>query len=141
MRTLTGLLLLIAALLVATVPAEAQWPPGGCAKSGTVIECDVQIHEFHPGGPYHVVPERIDANVGDTLKLHVTNKGNSTHNMVVCGDGKTASDKCADKWAFTNNIDPNSTKNITVESLAKGGTFYYYWLLPGHAPISLAGNL
>ena len=140
MRPLTGLLLL-AALLLAAVPAQAQPPPGACARTGTTLECDVQIHELGAGGPYHVLPERIDANVGDTLILHVTNAAHSPHNLVVCGDGTPPSDKCADKWAFTNDIAANATRNATVQSIPKAGTFYYFCLLPGHAAIGMKGEL
>jgi plastocyanin len=133
---------LLAALLVATVPATAQSPPtGGCARSGTVITCDVQIHELGPGGPFHVLPERIEANVGDTLTLIVTNKAEGPHNLVVCGDGKAPSQTCAAKWAFTNNIDTNATRTETIASLPKGGTFYYFCLLPGHAATGMNGEL
>lgn len=144
MRALPAILLLLATGLLAWAapPAAALEPvPGACAREGTVLTCDVQIHEVGPNGPYHVLPERIDAKVGDTLKLHVTNQGNSTHNLVVCGDGTAPSDKCSDIWAFTQDMPAKAEKDITVQSVPKGGTFYYFCMKPGHAAIGMKGDL
>lgn len=137
MRATLVLLVAFAALLaLPAAPAQT----ATCTKSGTVVSCNVQLHELASGG-FHMVPERIDANVGDTLKLTVTNQGQSPHNLVVCGDGKAPSSTCDDKWAFTNTLDAGATKEITVASIPKGGSFYYYCMMPGHGPGGMSGEL
>lgn len=136
MRLFLPLLLLVAFAL----PAGAQTDPAACTKSGAVISCNVQLHEVSTGG-FHVLPERIDANPGDTLKMHVVNQGQATHNLVVCGDGKAPSSTCNDKWAFTGNMGAGESKDVTVDSIPKSGTFYYFCTLPGHAGGGMSGEL
>ncbi|MEA3199534.1 MAG: Copper binding protein plastocyanin/azurin family [Thermoplasmata archaeon] len=139
------LLLLAATLLAPLALAQPTPDPGACVQeSATVESCDVQIHEL-PSGSYHVLPERINVAEGETLKLHVENRGNSTHNLMFCGDGvdptTSLSPTCKDVWTFTNDIAAHAEKNVTISSVSKAGTFYYFCTKPGHANNKMYGEM
>ena len=110
--------------------------------AGDVITKDVYLHEYSQG--FHMVPDSITANVGDTLRLTVRNQGvdhdNGPHDLVVCGDGPTPAVDCGDIWGFTPHIANNQTAVLTAV-LKKPGTFTYYCDLPGHAQAGMAGTL
>lgn len=153
------LALVVAALVLAALPAQAQSPPGGgdgsvvidgittprgaCSPptSERVIACDVQFHNFN--GAFHMVPDRIDARQGDTLKIQVSNLAKGVHNLVVCGDGAPPSvpEKCAAMWAFTQDLPENATKVITVSAIPKSGTFYFFCMKTGHSELGMRGEL
>ncbi|GEM_PF-4539867 len=133
---------LVAALvLLAAAPAHAQTPDvPACTKSGTVISCEVELHEFSAG--FHIAPERIDGVVGDTVRIHVINLGPSPHNLLVCGDGVSPGTTCNDKWAGpTKNLGNNESIDLPPFTLKKAGTFYYYCAIPGHAQGGMVGEL
>lgn len=101
-------------------------------------EHTVYLHEYEGG--LHIVPEQINAKVGDTLKLTVLNQGTSPHNFLVCGDGEDFDEACSDRWGFTGMIEPNQTAPVTVE-VQKAGRFDYYCYVPGHKGAGMAGTL
>src|SRR5581483_297603 len=121
MRPTTLLLALVATLVAPLVSAQSTYSGTECTtESPGVLDCTVLLHEIGPNGPFHALPERIPDNgaalkVGDTLKLHVENLGNNTHNPSVCGDANPPADTCHDIWAFTQSIPAHGTKDITVE--------------------------
>lgn len=101
-------------------------------------EHNVYLHEY--SGGLHIVPEQINAKVGDTLKLTITNQGASPHNFMVCGDGEDFDEACSDRWGFTGMIEPNATAPVTVE-VKEAGRFDYYCYVPGHKGAGMAGVL
>ena len=101
-------------------------------------EHTVYLHEYSAG--LHIVPEQINAKVGDTLKLTVVNQGASPHNFLVCGDGEDFDEACSDRWGFTGMIEPNATAPVTVE-VKEAGRFDYYCYVPGHKGAGMAGTL
>ena len=125
MRPLTAALM----VLVAAPAAIAQAEP---------TEHSVYLHEF--SGGLHLVPEQINARVGDVLRFTVTNQGASPHNFLVCGDGTSPLEKCDERWGFTAMIPPNGTA-VTTVNVTKAGTFDYYCYVPGHKSGGMSGTL
>lgn len=141
----TTLALAFALFLAPLALAQPAPDPGACVQeSATVEACDVQIHEL-PSGSYHVLPERINVAQGETLKLRVENTGSSAHNLMFCGDGvdptTSLSPTCKDVWTFTNDIAAHGEKNVTISSVPKAGTFYYFCTKPGHANNKMYGEM
>jgi len=123
---------LLPALLLALVvlPATAQ-------AQGRTLEALVQLHETQYG--LHIAPERIDANVGDTIRMEVANLGQARHNLVVCAT--PGEETCAsDRLAFTPNLASNATHVLTVTP-PEPGTYAYYCDLPGHREGGMKGEL
>lgn len=126
-RTLLAPLLL--ALVALSGPAQAQ--------EGRTLEALVQLHETQYG--LHIAPERIDANVGDTVRVEVLNLGQARHNLVVCAT--PGAQTCAtDRMAFTPNLASNETHRLTLAPTAPG-TYAYYCDLPGHREGGMKGEL
>lgn len=101
-------------------------------------EHTVYLHEY--SGGLHIVPEQIHANVGDVLKLTITNEGQSPHNFMLCGDGETPLEKCDDRWGFTGMIAANGSAAVTA-TVKTAGTFDYYCYIAGHKGAGMAGKL
>lgn len=108
------------------------------AQEGRTIAIQAQLHEL-PSGGLHMLPERIDARVGDTLVVEVVNQGTTKHNLVFCGDPAGAS-TCNERMAFTRLLDPGASQEITF-TVEDAGTFDYYCDLPGHKQGGMAGTL
>lgn len=104
-------------------------------------EHTVYLHEY--SGGLHIVPEEINARVGDTLVLNVLNQGATSHNLRVCGDSPPApSSECKESWGQTKfSIAPSETTLLTIEAIAKAGTFEYYCYIPGHKSGGMVGEL
>ena len=130
-RTATHAFCLAAALALAGVAS---------AQAATQYEHTVFLHEY--SGGLHIVPEQINAKVGDTLSLTVLNQGASPHNLRVCGDTPPKpSIDCGESWGQTPyNIAPNASAPLTVE-VTKAGTFEYYCFVPGHKGAGMVGTL
>lgn len=124
MRTL----LIVAVVVLAVTPSAA----------ALNRQLEVFLHEVEGG--LHLLPENMEANVGDTLQVTVTNLGESPHNLLFCGDPASTRESCKDRWAFTPNIAPNATATLSVP-LRKGGTFDYWCALPGHKQLGMTGTL
>lgn len=101
-------------------------------------EIPIFLHET--AGGLHLVPEIVNAKVGDTLKFTVTNSGESPHNFKVCGDGESPLESCTDTWGFSGMIQPNATAIVSATP-TKAGTFDYYCYIPGHKGAGMAGKL
>jgi len=127
--TLAGLALLCALLVAGTAAAQSER-----------FEHTVYLHEY--SGGLHIVPEQINAKVGDTLGLTVLNQGAAPHNLRVCGDTPpTPSQECKESWGQTRfNIEPNGTAPLQVE-VTKAGTFEYYCYVAGHKGAGMVGTL
>jgi uncharacterized cupredoxin-like copper-binding protein len=127
-------------LLAAMLLVGAALPWGGAlAQDGRTIAIQAQLHETSFG--LHLVPERIDARVGDTLVVEVVNQGQSGHTLVFCGDapGGSGSD-CRDKWADSQLIPAGQSVNMTLK-VPKAGTFEFFCRLPGHRQGGMNGEL
>ena len=111
--------------LVSVPPALAQDAP---------LEQTVYLHEN-----LHIVPERINARVGDTIQAHVINAGQTPHDLLFCGDGTNDVSACQDRWSFIR-LNPGQEGNITVE-IKEAGTFDYYCSIPGHKQGGMRGEL
>ncbi|HET6405839.1 MAG TPA: plastocyanin/azurin family copper-binding protein [Candidatus Thermoplasmatota archaeon] len=114
---------------------------GSAHAQGQRYEHMVYLHEYTGG--LHIVPEQINAKVGDTLVLTVINQGASPHNLRVCGDTPpTPSEQCQQSWGQTKfNVAPDETVTLTVENIPKAGTFEYYCYVPGHKGGGMVGTL
>lgn len=105
-------------------------------------EITLYLHE----DPLHALPETINANVGDVLKLTVENpeaEGKTVHNLRVCGDPYQPNDispDCARSLGQTPNLQPGESAPLTV-TLDEAGTFEYYCYIPGHKGGGMAGLL
>lgn len=128
-RTLLAALL----LLGATLPWHAVQ-----AQEGRTIAIQAQLHETSFG--LHLVPERMDARVGDTLVVEVVNQGSARHDVVFCGDPPGGSGTCNDKWAASPILDGGQSANVTIK-VTKAGTFEYFCDLPGHKQGGMKGEL
>ena len=130
-QTATPTLALAAVLAFASVAS---------AQTSTQYEHTVFLHEY--SGGLHIVPEQINAKVGDTLVLTVLNQGASPHNLRVCGDTPPKpSESCEQSWGQTRfNIEPNGTAPLMVE-VAKAGKFEYYCYVQGHKGAGMVGTL
>ncbi|HVM45718.1 MAG TPA: cupredoxin domain-containing protein [Candidatus Thermoplasmatota archaeon] len=120
--------LLLAGLLAPAALAQAP-----------VNEHVVYLHE----NPLHILPEVINANVGDTLRITVHNPeapGKTPHNFLVCGDGKKPQESCDDRWGFTGMIQPGESAVVTVD-VKKAGVFEYYCYIAGHKGGGMVGEL
>jgi uncharacterized cupredoxin-like copper-binding protein len=103
-------------------------------------EIEVVLHEY--SGGLHVIPETINANVGDTLVLTVVNQGASQHNLRVCADQPPKpSIDCGESWGQTRyDMQANETAPLQVE-VKRSGTFEYYCYVPGHKGAGMRGEL
>lgn len=127
-------------LMLAAIALASAAPAAFAAEQHT----DVYLHELASGG-FHMIPEQMTANVGDTLVLTVHNQGlekdNVLHDLVVCGDvASQPPTTCNDKWGATGAISNNVTAKLTVPVKA-AGAYWYYCDLPGHAQAGMAGKL
>lgn len=123
-------------LVLATLLAGLALGPAEAQESGRTIPVAVFLHD----NPHHLVPERVNARVGDTLEFTVTNAGTSPHNLIVCGDGANPASACDERWAFTPMLQPNGTAQMTV-TLTEAGTFEYYCDIVGHKAGGMVGTL
>jgi uncharacterized cupredoxin-like copper-binding protein len=102
-------------------------------------DIDVQLHEVESGG-FHILPDAMNAQKGETLNLTVTNQGKIAHDLVVCGDGPVPPTDCQDVWGFIAPLQAGQTARLTATA-KKAGTFTYYCSLPGHAAGGMRGTL
>lgn len=88
----------------------------------------------------HIVPERINVQVGDTLRVNVINAGTSPHDVVFCGDAPNGGSQCNDRWAFSPRLNGGMETNITVP-VKDAGTFEFYCSIPGHKQGGMKGEI
>ena len=125
-------------LLAAMLLAGAALPWGAAlAQEPRTIAIQAELHETQFG--LHMVPERIDARVGDTLAVEVVNRGAAMHNLVFCGD-PAGHATCGDVWARTERLAANQSQTLTFV-VPKAGTFDYYSDLPGQRQGGMKGQL
>jgi uncharacterized cupredoxin-like copper-binding protein len=103
------------------------------------VQSDVFLHELDSGG-YHIAPDQLTVNVGQSVKLTVHNAGTIQHDLWVCGDGESFASDCDDIWGATPEIPPNGTAVVSFTA-KKAGTFQYYCHIPGHKPAGMLGTL
>lgn len=115
-------------------------PPA--AAAGT-YEHTVYLHE----NPLHALPETMNANVGDTLRLTIENpesgdpaKPKSAHNLLVCADAPSPSEQCVIVWARSGMIPPGASAPLTFVA-DKAGTFQYWCYIAGHKGGGMVGTL
>lgn len=112
---------LVAALLVGSLPVVA---------AAGEREFEVVLHELAPG-QYHLVPETIFVQQGETVRMTVVNPAENaeSHNLVVCGDAE-----CDKKWSFSPNVAPGNRTTLTFTPDAVTGSegFEYYCSIFGH---------
>ena len=128
-------------LALALVASAVAAPAAAQETQGQTYEHTVYLHEY--SGGLHILPERINAKVGDTLVLTVLNQGASSHNLRVCGDTPPSpSSECQQSWGQTKfSIAPNESVLLTIEDIPKAGTFEYYCYIPGHKSGGMVGEL
>lgn len=99
-------------------------------------EFNVYIHE-----PFHLLPERMTVQEGETVRLRVINGNPNPHDLLVCGDGAGASEgpECSDVWGFTT-VAGNS-ESVVVFTASKAGTFEYFCSMLGHKQGGMKGEL
>lgn len=106
--------------------------------SAAEVEHTIYLHEY--SGGLHILPETINANVGDTLKVTVVNQGQSPHNLLFCSDGASPLEKCDKPWGVSRMIPAGESAPLVVE-LDKPGTFDYYCPIAGHKSGGMTGTL
>lgn len=107
------------------------------AQEERTIAIQAQLHETSQG--LHMLPERIDARVGDTLTVEVVNQGATKHNLVFCAD-PAGSSTCNERMAFTRLLEQGQSQNLTF-TVEEPGEFDYYCDLPGHKQGGMRGTL
>lgn len=125
---------LLAAILL--VGAALPWGQA-LAQEGRTIAIHAELHETAYG--LHMVPERIDARVGDTLQVEVVNRGAARHNLIFCGD-ETVGRECRDVWGGSRILGENETDSFTVQ-VQRPGTYEFYCSLPGHREGGMGGQM
>lgn len=122
----TALVVLALALLVPTAASQD--------ADEVDREFNVYVHE-----PFHLLPERMTVQEGETVRFRIVNGNPNPHDLVVCGDGVEAGPECDDVWGFTT-LAPNS-EAVLVFTAKKAGTFEYYCTLTGHKQGGMKGEL
>lgn len=123
-------------LLKAAFLATVLMVPLAAAKETELV---VYLHDT-----FHILPETILAEPGDTLRLTVQN-ADGPHNLYVCGDdgqdARAPPASCERLLGFTQTLGPNATAPLTIEAPAREGTYWYYCAVPGHLAQGMAGTL
>ena len=119
--------LALAALLLLT--------PAAGAKE---MEVAAYLHDT-----FHILPEVIQADPGDVLRLQVTNQGAAPHDIFFCGDAGLDGppQSCRTPIGGPVRPEPNATLPLSVTVPAEAGTYWYYCTIPGHAAQGMAGKL
>lgn len=107
------------------------------AQEGRTLHVQAQLHDTALGP--HMVPERIEAHVGDTLVVEVSNQGTTKHNLVFCS-GPVAGTTCSQRFAFVPLMDPGQNRTVTFQ-VTQPGTFEYFCDVPGHRQGGMRGEL
>ena len=124
-------ILLPALLLVGALPGAAL-----AQDDGRTIAVQVQLHELPYG--FHIAPERINANTGDTLDVEVVNLGKTRHDLVFCA--KPGEAPCAELLGKVDSLPANGTGKVQITP-TQPGTYVYYCTLPGHLQGNMKGEL
>lgn len=123
-------------LLKAALLATVLMAPLAAAKETELV---VYLHDT-----FHILPETILAEPGDTLRLTVQN-ADGPHNLYVCGDegqdARAPPASCERLLGFTQTLGPNGTAPLTIEVPSTEGTYWYYCDVPGHRAQGMAGTL
>ena len=92
---------------------------------------------------FHIVPEVIDADPGDVLKVQVTNQGEVPHDLFFCGDAGLSAppQSCAKPIGGPVTPATNQTLPLSVTVPSAPGTYWYYCTKAGHAAQGMAGKL
>lgn len=125
---MTPLALTLAAALLAAAPVVA-------ARD---VEVSAFLHDY-----FHIVPEVVNAEGGDVLRVRVENAGQAPHDIFFCADeGLTAPPhSCARPIGGPVSPDPGATLPLEVTVPQKAGAYWYYCTYPGHAAQGMAGSL
>ena len=120
--------LALAALLVLLAPVAG-------AKE---MEIAAYLHDT-----FHILPEVIQADAGDVLRLQVTNQGQAPHDLFFCGDAGLSAPphSCSRPLGGPVRPGPNATLPLSVTAPAEAGTYWYYCTIAGHAAQGMAGKL
>lgn len=108
--------------------------PGASAEE---LEVAAYLHDN-----FHILPEVIQAEPGDVLRLQVTNAGQAPHDIFFCGtDGLDAPPQsCEDPIGGPVRPTFNQTLPLTVTAPGPG-TYWYYCTVAGHAAQGMVGKL
>lgn len=92
---------------------------------------------------FHILPEVIQAEPGDVLRLQVTNQGVAPHDIFFCGDAGLGAPphSCSTPLGGPVRPAPNATLPLSVTVPAAAGTYWYYCTIAGHAAQGMAGKL
>src|SRR5258708_3635574 len=82
---------------------------------------DANIVYLHDN-PFHILPESMIVNAGDTVQLTALNSGSVTHDLYVCGDVGLAGppESCGHLLGFTKELAMNETAPVTFTAPAAG---------------------
>lgn len=119
--------LALAALLLAALPTAAAME----------MEIAAYLHDN-----LHILPEVIQAQPGDVLKIQVTNQGQSPHDIFFCGDDGLAAPPSTCSAPLGGPVRPTYNQTLPLTVTVPGpGTYWYYCTIAGHAPQGMAGKL
>lgn len=106
--------------------------------SARELAMDVYLHEV--GARFHILPPDINAEVGDVLKLNVTNAGASAHDLLVCGEAPKPQSTCGNVLGQTRKLNTRESEIIQVE-LKEPGKFEYFGTGFGEKAANMSGRL
>ena len=119
--------LAIAALLLAIAPTAG-------AKE---MEVAAYLHDN-----FHILPEVIQAEPGDVLKVQVTNQGQAPHDLFVCGDAGLEAPPQACSSPLGGPVRPTFNQTLPLTVAVPGpGTYWYWCTIAGHAAQGMVGQL
>lgn len=129
-----GPLLMVLLLLALATPTASAQQDGAATHEITLY--------LHDEPTFHVSPELLRVDVGDTLEITVINDSNTSaqHDLLFCGDGRDADTACDDPWVATPLLQPDQEFNLTL-TVDQAGTFDYYCTIVGHKAAGMRGEL
>lgn len=107
------------------------------AASARDVEVAAFLHDY-----FHIVPEIVNAEEGDVLKVSAQNAGQAPHDIFFCGDEGLGAppQSCARPIGGPVAPQPGATLPLEV-TVPAPGTYWYYCTIPGHAAQGMAGKL
>lgn len=93
---------------------------------------------------FHILPEVIQAQAGDVLRLQVTNQGQAPHDIFFCGDAGLATPPSREscQTPLGGPVRPTFNQTLPLTVTAPGpGTYWYFCTIAGHAAQGMVGQL
>lgn len=108
--------------------------PSGTAQAAEGRPVEVLLHD----NPFHIAPERILANPGESVTFNVYNAGVIGHDFRVCR--AEAEGGCNSPVVYVPVLQAGQWGNVTVKMPATG-TYHFECGVPGHSDAGMVGEL